>query len=39
MHALAALPFVIAAFWLGVAFARIRDLRDRQRQSLEGVTR
>jgi hypothetical protein len=37
MHVLAALPFVVAAFWAGAVFSPLRSLAARQRASLEGV--
>ena len=39
MHVLAALPFVLAAFWLGTLVSPFRDLSARQRDTLEGVRR
>lgn len=39
MHAFAAIPFVLSAFWLGTLVSPFRDLVARQRATLEGVVR
>ncbi len=37
MDVLAALPFVLAAFWAGTIVSPFRDLAARQRATLAGV--